>query len=324
MVKGIQRFARRAFRAHAATVARCPVAFMVAPLLVAAALCIGLTRLTIDSDPNLVWVPPDSEVNRQKQFFDAAFDPFFRVNQVILALNDAPASEVDAAARAAHAAHRKRWRRGGGGATVTAAAAAPGGAAADVSAAAPLPPAEASVGGRGGGQTSRATAGGGGAGGGDPAGILTQAYFQAVLNLTQALSSTPDSAGTVLDDICYKPIAGRGCLVESPLDYFRTDPALIVRARRLCGRGLQGSQWDTWYQPCPPPADDKRVPVLACQSFPYLCRPRSTTRPCSWRWTARSSTAAPTSRASPPSACPSCPRSSWCVRRQQQRVGRGG
>jgi hypothetical protein len=231
MVKGIQRFARRAFRSHAATVARWPVAFIVAPLVIAAALCIGLTRLTIDSDPNLVWVPPDSEVNRQKQFFDDAFDPFFRVNQVILALDEAPASEVDAAARAAHAVHRNRWRRGGSARAGGVPAAA---TAAGVSAA--VPPSssssdEVAIGGRG-GQTSPA-----GDGGGDPAGILTQAYFAAVLNLTRALAGTPDSAGTVLDDICYKPIAGRGCLVESPLDYFRTDPVLIVSGgRRLRGQ----------------------------------------------------------------------------------------
>ena len=27
----------------------------------------------------------------------------------------------------------------------------------------------------------------------------------------------------ILDDFCYKPISGEGCLVESPMQYFKDD-----------------------------------------------------------------------------------------------------
>lgn len=192
----------RAFRRYAALVARWPLVFILVPLAVTAGLSLGLLRLQVDSDPNLVWVPPASTVNTQKSYFDAAFDPFFRVNQIIVALDSA---DVDLASSSA------------------AVASAPG----------TSPARNLAVRGDGAPHTAVVRTASPGAGwvsgpGVDPGGAMSRAALMAVLNLTQALASTPDSAGTVLDDVCYKPIAGRGCLVESPLDYFRSDPAVIV------------------------------------------------------------------------------------------------
>ena len=56
------------------------------PALVAVALSFGLLALDIDSDPDTIWVPPTSPLSLQRTYFDAAFDPFFRISQVIVSL----------------------------------------------------------------------------------------------------------------------------------------------------------------------------------------------------------------------------------------------
>ena len=56
------------------------------PALAAAAMCFGLLALNIDSDPDTIWVPPTSPLSLQRTYFDAAFDPFFRISQVIVSL----------------------------------------------------------------------------------------------------------------------------------------------------------------------------------------------------------------------------------------------
>lgn len=188
-------FTERVFKRYASTVARWPLVFILVPLALVGGLSLGILRLQIDSDPNLVWVPPASIVNAQKSYFDAAFDPFFRVNQLILALDGASY---------------------GGSAALSESGTTPA----------------RNLGAHAASQMVSNTVVRTLAPGVDPGGIMTRDYLLAVLNLTQALSSTPDSAGTVLDDVCYKPIAGRGCLIESPLDYFRSDPAVIVSVQK--------------------------------------------------------------------------------------------
>jgi Niemann-Pick C1 protein len=54
------------------------------PALCAAALSFGLLALNIDSDPDTIWVPPTSPLSLQRTYFDAAYDPFFRISQVII------------------------------------------------------------------------------------------------------------------------------------------------------------------------------------------------------------------------------------------------
>ncbi len=57
------------------------------PALLASSLLWG-RPLRIDTDPNLIWVPPGSNTSLQKALYDAAFDPFFRVEQVFVKLVD--------------------------------------------------------------------------------------------------------------------------------------------------------------------------------------------------------------------------------------------
>lgn len=155
------RFARRASRS--------PLALILASAAAAAALAAGalVAGLVIDSDPDKIWVPPGTAAARQEAFFNAAFDPFFRVSQAIISLADAADASTGS-----------------------------GGAAGD---------------------------------GGAAAGALQRGYLQAVLALQQALAATPASDGTLLDDVCYKPIAGRGCIVETPLDFFRSNASVLAQ-----------------------------------------------------------------------------------------------
>lgn len=124
-------------------------------------------QLIIDSDPDKIWVPPGTPSALEEAFFNAAFDPFYRVNQAIISLAD---------------------------------------------------PTDATTG-----------SGSINGDGGSAAGILQKGYFQSVLSLQEALTNTPASDGTVLSDICFKPIQGRGCLVETPLDYFRSNASTLAQ-----------------------------------------------------------------------------------------------
>ena len=79
------------FRGYVRAAVRCPLLFIALALAVPALLASSLlwgSPLVIDTDPNLIWVPPGSTTFRQKALFDAAFDPFFRVSQVFLSLED--------------------------------------------------------------------------------------------------------------------------------------------------------------------------------------------------------------------------------------------
>ena len=146
-----------AFRWHGKHVARFPLVYIVAPLVIAGIVCVGMKELTIDTDPDLIWVPPTSDTALQKRFFDAAFDPFFRINQVILSLDESTATSAPS-----------------------------------------------------------------------PAGVLTREYMQAALSLQLALVAGVASDGTTLNEVCYKPIPGQGCLLETPMDYVFSDPVVLA------------------------------------------------------------------------------------------------
>jgi len=148
------------FRLLARWIARRPLLFVLAPLLLSAWLASGLLvkGLAIDTDANKIWVPQGSETAQQKAFFDAAFDPFFRVNQAILSLDGSVTDDSDGAA----------------------------------------------------------------------AGILQPAYLQALLALQQQIVSGATSSGGMLSDVCYRPILGKGCLIETPLDFFKSNATVIA------------------------------------------------------------------------------------------------
>ena len=167
---GADSFLSRSFsryaKAYASRYPRVSIALSAcASIILASGIFLAPGKLIIDSDPDKIWVPPGTPSALEEAFFNAAFDPFYRVNQAIISLAD----PTDAST--------------GSGGTIN--------------------------------------------DGGSAAGILQKGYFQSVLSLQEALRNTPASDGTVLSDICFKPIEGRGCLIETPLDYFRSNATTL-------------------------------------------------------------------------------------------------
>lgn len=190
MPKSSETFLSRIFRAYAHAIYARPTTIIVLSALITAAFASGIlfAGLQIDANPEKIWVPEASITAQQERFFDAAFDPFFRVNQAIIALQaGVPSDDVNLAQSVGWAAPAGSTRVALGSGAIL----------------------------RTIGNAS------------DPAGILQLPYFQALYDLQQLVANTSASDGTVLDDICYKPIAGKGCLVESPLDYFRNNITAI-------------------------------------------------------------------------------------------------
>lgn len=186
------------FRRLGRGAARCPALFIAAPLVVFLAFLVGFKDLVIDSDPDTIWVPPGSDTSLQQHFSDDAFDPFYRINQLILLLDES-----------------------GGGARAT-----------------------------GGSFYSNTTAG-------DvpTVGILTREYMLAALELQAAIVATPASDGSTLDRLCFKPIQGSGCLIETPLDYFLSDAAALGAASVA---DIQAA------------IDNRLVPVVSARHAGYL------------------------------------------------------
>ena len=46
----------------------------------------------------------------------------------------------------------------------------------------------------------------------------------------EQIATTADRHGNTLDDLCYKPIRGKGCIIESPLNYWRSDRSSVMKA----------------------------------------------------------------------------------------------
>ena len=57
--------------------------------------------------------------------------------------------------------------------------------------------------------------------------MLSKPYLLAMLDLQELIANTTDSRGHKLDDLCYKPIRGKGCIIESPLNYWRSNRTAI-------------------------------------------------------------------------------------------------
>jgi Niemann-Pick C1 protein len=67
--------------------ARFPAITISASVLFVALLSLGWMRFAIETDPVRLWVSPDSEAAKEKEFFDSNFGPFFRAEQAFL-VND--------------------------------------------------------------------------------------------------------------------------------------------------------------------------------------------------------------------------------------------
>lgn len=58
--------------------------------------------------------------------------------------------------------------------------------------------------------------------------VLMPDYLRAILSLQTSLNTTPAADGSVLSDYCFEPMKGQGCMIQTPLDYWRSDPVRLA------------------------------------------------------------------------------------------------
>ncbi|KAF0695249.1 Aste57867_13917 [Aphanomyces stellatus] len=111
--------------------------------------------MTIQNEPQKLWVPPTSTSAKQQAFFDDHFGPFFRIEQLIFHFPN----------------------------------------------------------------------------GSDDNDLIAKPFLAEVAELQQRITSTAavvDGRTVTLDDLCFRPIPGKGCLVESPLQYWRGNASIMT------------------------------------------------------------------------------------------------
>ncbi|RHY26746.1 hypothetical protein DYB32_007332 [Aphanomyces invadans] len=114
-----------------------------------------IAMMTIQNDPQKLWVPPKSTSAKQQEYFDENFGPFFRIEQLIFHFpNGSDDKDVITAPLLAEVA------------------------------------------------------------------ALQHHIENAVVNV--------DGRNITLDDLCFRPIPGKGCLVESPMQYWRNNVSLLA------------------------------------------------------------------------------------------------
>eukprot|EP00644_Phytophthora_capsici_P009276 jgi/Phyca11/563749/estExt2_Genewise1.C_PHYCAscaffold_130087 len=126
-------------------------------LVCSSVLCLGLLNMQVQTDPQGLWVPPDSVAAREQLRFDELFGPFFRIQQLIFYVEGDTKSDSDsdlvqsATCDANHDLVQRRF-------------------------------------------------------------LLQMAKANVTLRL---------------EDFCYRPIKGKGCLVTSPFQYWLTNSTLL-------------------------------------------------------------------------------------------------
>lgn len=63
--------------------------------------------------------------------------------------------------------------------------------------------------------------------------ILRKDVMMTIANLQEKIINDQDRKGHTLNDLCFKPIEGRGCLVESPTNYWKSNITLIEKTNPL-------------------------------------------------------------------------------------------
>ncbi|ETK75066.1 hypothetical protein F441_18627 [Phytophthora nicotianae CJ01A1] len=148
-----------------------PVLMALSALVCSAVLCLGLLNMQLQTDPQGLWVPPNSVAAREQTRFDELFGPFFRIQQLIFYVEsdtnaDSDSDLVPATCDANHDLVQRRF-------------------------------------------------------------LLQMANVQS--QITNAVVYSQDEANVTLtlEDFCYRPIKGKGCLITSPFQYWLTNSTLL-------------------------------------------------------------------------------------------------
>ncbi|ETV65301.1 hypothetical protein, variant 1 [Aphanomyces astaci] len=132
-----------------------PVAVITVAFVFSVVCTLGALRMTIQNDPQKLWVPPTSTSAKQQAYFDENFGPFFRIEQLIFHFPN----------------------------------------------------------------------------GSDDNDLITAPLLAEVAALQHRIETTTvevDGRNITLDDLCFRPIPDKGCLVESPMQYWRNNVSLLA------------------------------------------------------------------------------------------------
>lgn len=82
-VRTLDKYSSTVFPSWGKLAARRPAAVIASCVLFLTAAACGLLFVSVQSDPEQIWVPPTSTTALQQDHFNAVFDPFYRIEQVI-------------------------------------------------------------------------------------------------------------------------------------------------------------------------------------------------------------------------------------------------
>ena len=85
----------RLFYKLGVTCASYPLTTITTCLVVVGLMCLGWLRFAIETDPVNLWVAPQSDAAKEKEFFDENFGPFYRAEQAFLVNETGPALSYD-------------------------------------------------------------------------------------------------------------------------------------------------------------------------------------------------------------------------------------
>ncbi|CAN1315555.1 NPC intracellular cholesterol transporter 1 [Linum perenne] len=81
----VQGYLSKFYRVYGTWVARNPILVLILSLAAILFLCLGLIRFKVETRPEKLWVGPGSKAAEEKQFFDTHLQPFYRIEQLIIA-----------------------------------------------------------------------------------------------------------------------------------------------------------------------------------------------------------------------------------------------
>lgn len=86
----LELFLQRRFTSIGYFCAKNPVRVLLTGLLVTLALSYGIRHLEVDTDPVKLWASPHSRSRKEREYFEKHFEPFYRIEQVIITANGLP------------------------------------------------------------------------------------------------------------------------------------------------------------------------------------------------------------------------------------------
>ncbi|CAL1355342.1 unnamed protein product [Linum trigynum] len=81
----VQGYLAKFYRIYGTWVARNPVLMLIVSVAAVLLLCLGLIRFKVETRPEKLWVGPGSKAAEEKRFFDSHLQPFYRIEQLIIA-----------------------------------------------------------------------------------------------------------------------------------------------------------------------------------------------------------------------------------------------